>query len=331
MSDSSAPVSASPLTLEQRCAKLRLDMRQLDDLVKRSDLKFELYSIPFSHYNERARWALTHAGIQFTEYKYLPVFHVLPVMLLQRKFGMKGRRDNTSSSPFTTPALAIYDAAGAPILCISDSSMICRFASAYAVHRGGRSLYHVIQKGETASNASIWAEDSDIVSLDQEFHDKLGNATRCVAYAHYLPSFQAFAITDWNSVGWLQALCHIMLYPLIVALLWSGLKLGNKQRLQRHFDTFEEQLGRAAAAKEANHTKYVCRDVITAADITLASLAAVGLAVTPSEGYGAYFPPASLVSNAFAEFTTKTRCTPGGQCVLEAYKRRNDSCTYAAK
>ena len=40
-----------------------------------------LVTIPFSHYCEKARWALEACGVEYREEGHLPLFHVMPVKL----------------------------------------------------------------------------------------------------------------------------------------------------------------------------------------------------------------------------------------------------------
>ncbi len=39
----------------------------------------EFYQFPFSHFCEKARWALDYKGVAYRTVNYLPVFHFIPV------------------------------------------------------------------------------------------------------------------------------------------------------------------------------------------------------------------------------------------------------------
>ncbi|KAG8462825.1 hypothetical protein KFE25_001598 [Diacronema lutheri] len=53
-----------------------------------------LITIPYSHYNELARWALQLVGARFVEFGYSPLQHVLPVLAAR----LCGRKEHLSSS-----------------------------------------------------------------------------------------------------------------------------------------------------------------------------------------------------------------------------------------
>src|SRR6266850_4044034 len=83
-----------------------------------------LVTLVFSHYNEKARWALDYCGVEHEERAYLPGFSQLGVMLATR--GRGGRADHVSSR-WSTPVLITDDG---DRLC--DSTDIARWASARA-------------------------------------------------------------------------------------------------------------------------------------------------------------------------------------------------------
>ncbi len=78
-------------------------------------LQFHLHSINFSHYNERARWLLRLAGIPYTQHVVLPPLHVLGITRLYNSFAPEQRAGDARGRKTETPALAVYDAAGAPV------------------------------------------------------------------------------------------------------------------------------------------------------------------------------------------------------------------------
>jgi hypothetical protein len=61
-----------------------------------------LITIRFSHYNERARWALDRLGVAYEEEPYMPLFHVLAVARATR--GRGGSADHHSTR-YSTPVL----------------------------------------------------------------------------------------------------------------------------------------------------------------------------------------------------------------------------------
>lgn len=56
-----------------------------------------LHQFRFSHYNEKARWALDHKGVAHTRRSYLPGMHVLPVLLRSRQRQVPVLRDGATT------------------------------------------------------------------------------------------------------------------------------------------------------------------------------------------------------------------------------------------
>ncbi len=53
----------------------------------------ELYQFPFSHFCEKARWALDYKGVAYRTVNFLPVFHVVPMRRLAPKSSVPVLRD----------------------------------------------------------------------------------------------------------------------------------------------------------------------------------------------------------------------------------------------
>src|SRR5262245_61630158 len=53
----------------------------------------ELLQFRFSHYNEKARWALDYKAVAHTRRSYLPGLHMLPVLLTSRQRQVPVLRD----------------------------------------------------------------------------------------------------------------------------------------------------------------------------------------------------------------------------------------------
>src|SRR5688500_10692304 len=101
-----------------------------------------LYTIPLSHYGERARWALDLAGVDYEERHHVQMFSWAVAL---RTGGRK-----------TLPVLVTDDGA------INDSADIVRWASA----RG----------------ADLSADDPEVVALSRPFADEFGVDSRRFAY-----------------------------------------------------------------------------------------------------------------------------------------------------
>jgi glutathione S-transferase len=68
-----------------------------------------LITIPFSHYCEKARWALEVAGIAYDEEGHLPVFHYVATMRAGAKRSVPALVDGKNVIPDSTPIIAYAD------------------------------------------------------------------------------------------------------------------------------------------------------------------------------------------------------------------------------
>lgn len=125
-----------------------------------------LVTIPFSHFCEKARWALERAGLSFVEDASLPLLH------WRASYGAGGGR--------TVPVLVTDDDDVIP-----DSTDILRFADA----RGAR----------------LDTDNADVAALEERFDVELGPHTRRLAYYHLLPNGRALlravsaAVPSWQN------------------------------------------------------------------------------------------------------------------------------------
>lgn len=370
---------------ERKLAAFGIDPTAVYEIfaVRHDSLTFELYSIPFSHYNDKARWCLELARIPYTEHAYLPMFHMLPMRAVQRRFGVRGRMDVTSS-PLSTPCLTVCQG-GTPLLCLPDSALIARFCSAWAqVHNTHPSLFKQttfreqppaeacgtavmtatsMSKAEIASSPSLstaltngistsaraegavqqpsarvdssccgrrgdgcgvsgdvrWAfeEDAAFAELEQRFHDRLGVSARVVAWYPMLRDPIQFARTDLQNAGLLQALLHILLYPLVATLICLTFRINrssylkHRARIVSELEFVESQLEDEASPLLAGRCNV--------ATISLAALASVALCVTHEEGFGGYLPPTSGYGREHREWAEACRRRPAGTLILQLY------------
>ncbi|APR79365.1 Glutathione S-transferase family protein [Minicystis rosea] len=199
-----------------------------------------LVTITFSHYCEKARWALDRAGIAYRESGHLPFFHIMAV----RRAG--GAR--------TTPLLVTEDGV------LADSSDIVRWADR---RRPAANLF-----GKTHEDRN------EVLRLEDDFDEKLGPHTRRWAYASCLsdrdllvslfeaqretPSFQRRAL----AAG----------FPVARAVLRRTLGIDDagaarsEAKIDAVFGTVADLL--------SDGRPYLVGDTLTAADLTFASLAA---------------------------------------------------------
>lgn len=145
-----------------------------------------LVTIPFSHYCEKARWALDRAGIAYTEDGHLPLFHYLAT----RRAG--GGR---------TVPVVVEDGH-----VIGDSTDIVTWADA---HRPGSLLP---------------PDPAEALALEDDFDRQLGPAARRWAYFHLMPQRQAIAIMASVVPRWQFAALRVV-RPLAFGLMRRGLKI----------------------------------------------------------------------------------------------------------
>jgi glutathione S-transferase len=207
-----------------------------------------LITIAFSHFCEKARWALDRAGVDYVEDAHLPLFSYLPL----KRAG--ARR--------TAPALVT-----ASREVISDSTEILRWCD----HHGDAE--------------PLFPEDAtEVETLEDDLDRRLGPASRRLAYYYLLPDHAGTReIMGRHGPGWERRLGKLA-RPLAAAFLRRGLRIDDAgaARSRAVIDgTFD-----ALDARLADGRRYLCGDRFTAADLTFASLAAPLLLPRPyAEAY----------------------------------------------
>lgn len=219
-------------------------------------MTWRLITIPFSHYCEKARWALDYAGLAYSEARYLPGFHLLATSL-------KGRGRSV-------PVLL------ADNVCLTDSTDILQFTDTRRVP-GASSIWGVSD-----------ADREQIRKLEAWFDDELGPSARLIAYYHLLPLPKVLVQILGASYS---PLGRAALGPLMLALrepLTKSFDLNadaaNRAvaRIRRVFDRCDSLLERSGA--------FLVGDEFSAADLTLAALTApLLLESTPADGLPAAF------------------------------------------
>ncbi len=192
-----------------------------------------LVTITFSHYCEKARWALDRAGVDYTEDGHLPLFAWLPALRAGRVR--------------TVPSLVT---AGG---CITDSTDILRWVD----RQGG-------------APPLFPAGDPDVDELEDRFDTRLGPHSRRVAYGYLLPAIRD-VLGDAPGVPPLEVKAAKLLAPAIAALMKRGLKVtpaGVARSRERLADIFTE-----VEVRLADGRRYLTGDRFTAADLTFAALA----------------------------------------------------------
>lgn len=246
-----------------------------------------LITLAFSHYNEKARWALERFAVPFQEEPYLPFFCSMAVAVSTR--GRGGAADRTSSR-YSTPVLLMQDGR-----VLTDSTDIVRFAA-----------------GE---QASVFLSPS-VAALVDYYGDRLGPYTRALAYWHVLRHPGMIEHLAEANVSRRQTQIFRRLLPLVRSRLKSFLSLSESSR-DKAMARLREELDATAAKLE--ESPYLCGDRFTAADATFAALLAPVLCVTPEEGYGAVLPSIDTLDAEARGLVEETRAHPAGRFALRVY------------
>ncbi|MFO0550284.1 MAG: glutathione S-transferase family protein [Polyangiaceae bacterium] len=202
-----------------------------------------LVTISFSHFCDKARWALDLAQIEYREAAHLPAFHLVPV----KRAG--GRR--------TTPTLVTDERV------LTDSSDILAWVD------------------HTRPDLGLYGRSDDerreILELEDLFDEKLGPHARRWAYHHLLPD-RAFAMAMFDAQtmtpAYERALMKVLFPVVRLAMQRSmGIDARSAERSRGEVDRVFDEIGERLASGR----RYLVGDAFTAADLTFAALATAAL------------------------------------------------------
>lgn len=264
-------------------------------MVDRSaDAPFRLITIPFSHYCDKARWALDRAGVPYREEGHLPLAHALPSL----RAG--GRR--------TVPVLVTRSGV------LADSTDILRYLDAFVP-----AAHALFPRAPDALRA-------EVESLEERFDRELGPATRRVAYFHLLPdeaavfslmarSFRAPEGGAAPPPPWFGPRMFRVYFPVARAVMRRAMRIDERSAersrgaIRAVFDAVNERL--------RDGRPYLAGDRFTAADLTFAALAAP---VLLPEHHPVPLPEPSGLPADLRALVEALRAEPAGAFGLRMYR-----------
>jgi glutathione S-transferase len=252
-----------------------------------ADSGLRFITIRFSHFCEKARWALDHAGLDYREESHVPIFSWAAT------FGARGRR--------TVPVLVTPDGT------LSDSTDILRWID---TRRAAPPLFPEGTLGQ------------EVAQLEDTFDRRVGPATRRLVYFHLMkdapPEMLCQLLQSAGSPG--EARLTRLAFPVLKAMMVRGLRI-DAEGAERSRKALTEVLD-SVATRLADGRRYLTGERFTAADLTFASLL---VPLLWPERMQQYIPakweelPASLRAEV-----ERVRATPGGQFAQRLYAEERD-------
>jgi glutathione S-transferase len=245
-----------------------------------------LVTIPFSHFCEKARWALDRAGVAYTESAHVPMAH--------RPFS------KLAGGSGSVPVLALDSGP------LAESDDIIRWADS-----------------RLPEAERLWPEDgalrAEVDALVADFDRGLGPKLRLWAYYHLGRGRRADLIVPYAGKGAPaveRALLRVAWSPVLSLITKAyGCTPERADKAQARLAATFEDVGRRLSAG----APWLCGERFTAADLVFASLAAP-LFNPPEHPFPAP-DPARLGGDA-AAFVASWTSQPAGQHVLRAYREQ---------
>jgi glutathione S-transferase len=246
------------------------------------DAELRLITIPFSHFCEKARWALDRAGVLYVEEPHAPLVHY-PFTLLRG-----GGR--------TVPVLVARDGV------FADSTDILRYVDRLA--GDGTRLY----PDDPAARL-------DVEALEDRFDRELGPQARLWGYHQLLPHRELALRMVRSDLPAAEAAVLPLVFPFARAFIRRGLGISDERaaralaRVERVFDEVEARLN--------GGRPFLVGDRLSAADITFAALSVPVLA--PPEARLSLDETSGL-PESMVETVRRLRARPAGVFALRMYR-----------
>jgi glutathione S-transferase len=244
----------------------------------------KLITIPFSHFCEKARWALDHARVAYREEGHLPGLHRRAVGRARGKAG-------------SVPVL-VLDGDGV----LDDSPLIVRWADARA--SSDRKLF-----------PSGGREKEEALALERHFDVDFAPHVRRFAYFHLLPNRTLALELMRIETPWLEHAIVRLGFPLLTRLMRRAMHIDlehatrSRDKMRTVFDETSKRLG--------DGRPYLLGDRFGAVDIAFAAFASPLFAPAehPVRRKSSAQPPAAILEEA-----ATLRETPAGRFALRMYR-----------
>lgn len=249
---------------------------------------YELVTIAFSHYCEKARWALDRYDVPYRERRFMPALH-FPYVIGKLAGTGAGKADRASTR-FSTPLLL---GASRPI---ADSSDIVRYVD------------------ERYGNERLFG-DPEAAALDAHFGLELGPHTRRVAYWLAMGPPSVLDELARANVSPAQARLFRTLRPLALGFVAKRLAV-DEAGYRRSLEKVRREVDRVGA-RIVDGRPYLLGDRISVADLSFASL--MGPALVPAE-YGAVLGDPATLGEEARTLIEEMRAHPAGQFALRLFR-----------
>lgn len=247
-----------------------------------------LITIRFSHFCEKARWALDRYGVGYQEEGHLPGFHVRAA-----RRASPGSDADKAGSRWSTPILVRDD--GPPLL---DSRAIVRWVS------------------DTYADGALYPDD-EVAEVEQAIHDRLAVHSRRLAYAFLFDNRAHLRRLATANVPGFESAALAVALPLAVRALRKamGITPAAAHRSQKIVDDELLRFGERLAGR-----RFLVGETFTAADLALACAVAPAVVAHRTEGYGAELPALDELPADYRALADRWRKTEVGRYTLRLFR-----------